>query len=425
MSAWGAAAKSCSALLLRVERNDPTLTELVILPSKTFGGPEVERLASALKHNTHLTSIQASGHGVPPPSLRILGKALATCQTLKRIAIGDKNMGDAGVVALLHETGCCTYLERLDLAYKNISDKGMQILGASLGNSLLELNLSRNPFGNAGLMAFCEAVRNSGNLAPLTKVDISECQIGAQGLQSFAKLLLQTSCTTLVLSSNPLGSSSSPSLATLLQEGKLQDLVLGSCELGDIGVTGLCQAKTTTTLRTLDLSDNAVGHSGAKDLANALGIWQSLKDLTIANNDIGTDGMKAIAEAIISLETLDATHTNCGVEGATSLVCAIGLKRLRLFNNELGSEGFQAISALIPKIKLVELDLGGNNAAPEDLLTLLQTIRETKRITLKVLEIGANRTSIEVEEEIKRINEAHPDLDIARDRAQQRNEPKM
>jgi hypothetical protein len=42
-------------------------------------------------------------------------------------------------------------------------------------------------------------------------------------------------------------------------------------------------------------------------------------------------------------------------------------------------------------------------------------------MTLKVLEIGANETSMEVEEEIKRIKEAHPDLDIARDRAKQRN----
>lgn len=44
----GGAAKSCDALLTRVEKNAPTLEELVILSSKTFGAVEVERLAAAL-----------------------------------------------------------------------------------------------------------------------------------------------------------------------------------------------------------------------------------------------------------------------------------------------------------------------------------------------------------------------------------------
>ena len=44
----GGSAKSCNALLTRVESNDPTLTELVILPTKTFGATEVERLAAAI-----------------------------------------------------------------------------------------------------------------------------------------------------------------------------------------------------------------------------------------------------------------------------------------------------------------------------------------------------------------------------------------
>lgn len=44
----GGAATSCDALLTRVDRNDPTLQELVILSNKTFGAAQVERLASAL-----------------------------------------------------------------------------------------------------------------------------------------------------------------------------------------------------------------------------------------------------------------------------------------------------------------------------------------------------------------------------------------
>ena len=95
----------------------------------------------------------------------------------------------------------------------------------------------------------------------------------------------------------------------------------------------------------------------------------------------------------------------------------MGLKRLRLFNNELRSDGFQAIAAIISESNLLELDLGGNEATVGDMLTLLRSIRTSVRMSLTVLEIGANETNMEVEEEINRIKEVYPHLDIARDRA--------
>ena len=40
--------RSCDAILKRVEANDPALTELVILPMKTFGPSDVDRLSIAV-----------------------------------------------------------------------------------------------------------------------------------------------------------------------------------------------------------------------------------------------------------------------------------------------------------------------------------------------------------------------------------------
>jgi hypothetical protein len=40
--------RSCDAILKRVEANDPVLTELVILPMKTFGPSDVDRLSIAI-----------------------------------------------------------------------------------------------------------------------------------------------------------------------------------------------------------------------------------------------------------------------------------------------------------------------------------------------------------------------------------------
>jgi hypothetical protein len=47
--AWGSGAfNSCNALLERVEKNDPKLIELVILPMKVFGEKDLDRLSHAI-----------------------------------------------------------------------------------------------------------------------------------------------------------------------------------------------------------------------------------------------------------------------------------------------------------------------------------------------------------------------------------------
>mmetsp|Transcript_16878 Transcript_16878/g.46356 ORF Transcript_16878/g.46356 Transcript_16878/m.46356 type:complete len:148 (-) Transcript_16878:184-627(-) len=147
MSAWGktGSARSCDALLKRIEDNDPRLTELVVLPLKNFGSKEVRRLARCIAKgsNTHLRSLQASGHAIDDLSaLEELGRALAgegagsgegcgsgSGSALETIAIGDSNLGDDGVMALCRglnatktaATGSSNHkLRGIDLSYKNM-----------------------------------------------------------------------------------------------------------------------------------------------------------------------------------------------------------------------------------------------------------------------------------------------------------------
>jgi hypothetical protein len=127
MSAWGVngSARSCDALLTRVEANDPTLTELVILPLKTFGSKDLHRLTKALRNNSHLTSLQASGHAIDDlNALEELGKALSTLQSsIVELAVGDTNMGDIGVSALcrgLKSSNKNLMLRKIDLSWKNM-----------------------------------------------------------------------------------------------------------------------------------------------------------------------------------------------------------------------------------------------------------------------------------------------------------------
>jgi len=126
MCAWGASIKSCDSLLTRVENNDPTLVELVILPMKTFGSMDVSRLVAIFSKgkNRHLRSLQASGHAICPDDLKCLGAAIGIGKNcVERLALGDSSMGDDGISALCD--GFSTADDPLRITSLDLSWKGM------------------------------------------------------------------------------------------------------------------------------------------------------------------------------------------------------------------------------------------------------------------------------------------------------------
>jgi len=432
-------------------------------------------LLSFLVHNTHLKALSASGHAVPPSAIWKFGKSLALpTNALKEIAIGNHEMGDEGVVALcepLHEQG--GNLEKIDLAYKGISQRGMVAIGQTFYQSLQlrELNLSRNPnIGNEGIQQWrsaCNSLRggeednHSRCFEALDVLDLSECGIGPTGMDALASMLrAKKKLRILKLHRNPLGSASAGSLSHLLvgdpstTYSKIQSLHLGHCELGDDGLATLTQvANPRTGLEVLDLSDNGIGHEGMTYFAKSLhdGCWSTLVELSMAGNPLGPEGVKALANALennggnhhhhhggektqitgnASVEILDMSRTQCGIDGVQWLWKCTGLVKLRLFDNALGSGLEELVSTRSSNngskeedetllfsscSRLQELDLGGNNAPSTALVALLDAIAAGKT-KLRVLELGGNQGGENVEEAIKRLQRKIPNLDVARDR---------
>jgi hypothetical protein len=84
--------------------------------------------------NTHLRSISASGHNLPPESLRRLALALSTQAKMSSqssngkicgitsIAIGSNDMSDKGVIALCEGLGESNggLLQNIDFGWKNM-----------------------------------------------------------------------------------------------------------------------------------------------------------------------------------------------------------------------------------------------------------------------------------------------------------------
>lgn len=456
--AWGSGGfKSCDSLLARVENNDPLLTELVILPMKTFGEMELKRLSDILStgKNTHLTSISASGHAVPPETLYKLSQALASPggKNIKCLAIGDEQMGDEGVEALcrglVHVNG--GFLESLDLSSKNLTSVSMTYLARTFGRSqyLKSLHLYRNSICDEGLANFKQEVMRNGRIEsfpPLELLDLSESNIGALGVASLASCLsnetyVHDSAMELILNNNPnIGSVGCRSLKHLIATPNcasiIRKLSIRKCKIGDEGVIHLGSAfemRSCKKLCCLDLVDNNIGPRGMEKFATALMDHkmhiEDLNHLNLAENALGSEGVSSLGRSLKSKEnedgnhsihTIDLSQTNCGPESAAMLLKCNSLKSLRLFNNNL-REGLGMLAEYLHggHATLAHLDVAGNRASGTTISSLLKAVlvkSDPDNSVLHTLELGGNEIDEDASVIIQKLEVARPGLDIARDR---------
>mmetsp|Transcript_17642 Transcript_17642/g.38233 ORF Transcript_17642/g.38233 Transcript_17642/m.38233 type:complete len:484 (-) Transcript_17642:74-1525(-) len=475
--AWGkgGSLRSCDALLKRVEDNDPLLSELVILPMKTFGPSDVERLSRAIASgsNTHLHSVSASGHDLPPKSLKRFALALSA-QAIKMlrisdeektsgitsVAIGSKDTGDEGVVAFCEGLQATKggLLQSLDFGWKNLGKDGMQAIGKTFGASrcVTYIDLSRNAIGSEGITCMANAIKEKSKgcslgFPSLEKIILSECNISSSGVHSLSEIIFgegSNRCESihLAIGSNPIEAEGCGALSKLCsipgRGSMISHLQLSQCSIGDEGVKLLSSAamsNSCTWLTFLDLSDNSITKDGAETFAKSLTkSWPDLVELKLAQNELGAEGVTSVMEALVTsgdaiidgpaekknstLQNLDLSCTNCGINGAKSTLLSGALTTLRLFDNRLGSVGFNALSPLLegghPTIE--NLDLGGNSAGEEAVVSLLNSIADRREegpeSKLSVLEIGGNKFGDNALEALNELKRVKPLLDVAHDK---------
>jgi len=432
MSAWGSSFRSCDPLIERVEKNDPTVVDLVILPTKTFQDSHVDRLADILREGqtTHLRTIQASGHAISNDSLRRLGQAIATGKSkLTSLAVGDSNMGDEGVCSLCQGLmeGNCSTLISIDFSYKGMGPTGLQsvIRLAAESEALSSINLSRNP----GLVDESTiADEQSPIFTNIKDLDLSDCDIGGDtGTKFMRRLASSNDQRTLRLSHNPLGDLPAKELVGR-HLPSLKELHLQNCNVGDD-----CWRDApvvNSALRVLDLSSNGLTAQGVSFLGKALCSMPQLAELNLSGNALHESGIESLIallrnrNALVPL-SLDLSDTNCTARAACVAVESLdNISSLRLFNNNLGSQGFQSMAVHLRggHPVLHTLDLAGNHASEAAVVKLLSSLLETGDFEskLKTLVVGGNAGGQALENMIHSIKMVRPELDIARDRIRKR-----
>lgn len=435
MSAWGSSSfRSCDSLLQRIERNDPTMTDLIILPIKTFGDAEIHRLCVVLEKNcqkTHLNSVTASGHAISAAALHRLGHAIACSGStpLRALAVGDASMGDAGVIALCRGLGVNHPLQTVDLSYKNMTATGFGSVLETVGQSstLTHLNLSRNPaIGSSPRMITDDDARGTPFFENLVELDLSDCQLTSEFASWFFPLLENNVEQTLLLSNNPLKADG----LRALNNCSISTLDVSNCQLGDEGMKVLALFESLPRIVSLDLSKNNISEAGIRSLVSCFTNNNRdtfcLQHLDLSQNPISEQGVCWLVEQGLacqnqSLHSLDLSETACGIKGASIALTGSNVKSLRLFHNQLGSTGFRVLAELIQQdIGCLEtLDLAGNKADEDAVVALLTAVleRETRGPShLKCLVIGGNAAGTKIEELVQQIKQIRPDLDIARDK---------
>lgn len=232
----------------------------------------------------------------------------------------------------------------------------------SVNYTLLTLNYQFNNIGDEGCGLLAEALRINTSL---TSLNLSNNNIGPRGVRSLADMLrFNTSLETLLLQYNTLGDPGARLLAEVLALGhvRLREIDVagnGICEQGArdlaealtlnqslqfLGYSdnkplnaGVCQMAVAlhdnVVLRALDLHGCGLSDTGAAALGDALRFNGTLTGLSLDSNDIADDGLMALAEGlrtkVTALRHLDLRHNRFGERGTVAVADALR------FNNSL------------------------------------------------------------------------------------------
>jgi Leucine Rich repeat len=365
MCAWGGGGSSsrfssCTDLLRRIADNDPTLTDLVILPMKKFGDDEINALAvAALEtgHNDdkddgtktmyHWRTLSASGHAISLPALQRFGRAVSLSRryTLVSLAIGHSNLGDNGVEALVNgllllgttatttttvSSSSCP-LERLDLSFKNLTRRGLSAVArlTAANPRLVTLNLERNvqlgtvydddndteppQLCNGGNQILMDNHQMRAAFGHLQHLNVSECGWTASSCQStLARLLDHTS------------------FDTSVSYAALQSLSLNRNFLTDEGLRALQLATSCPQLQALHVEDCQLTNASlphhipqSDDESDDVVYWSAwpppCRTLDLSHNDWTDEGVVAWAKTLpnqgvstttrhFSYQTMNVSH---------------------------------------------------------------------------------------------------------------------
>lgn len=321
--------------------------EAVTCENSGLGPTEFDAIASLLKENSTVTSLNAADNDIGDLGMHCVTSLLEVNATLTALNLGNNLIGEAGIASLAEVL--------------KINDK------------LRELALWRNEFGDIGTATLAAALKDN---SALTRLNLEDCAIGPEGGKTIGEALrVNKGLTSLDLSENQLSDVGATNLAgALTANNTLLELNLCCNKIGNEGLKSLAMAMAgSKCLLALDLSHNAIENEGGAHLTAALKENKTLTKLDLRGNEITGQAAEDLAMAILdakviqefggirmtdhhpSLVELDLKSMGCGDSEAVVLASVLkvykSLKVLDFRHNEISVKIAITLASAVVKSK--------------------------------------------------------------------------
>jgi uncharacterized protein (TIGR02996 family) len=255
--------------------------------------------------------------------------------------------------------------------------------------SLTALNLARQRIDASGLAEILASPHLRG---------VTELRVRSNDITDVEAFRQSTGAglVRLDLSENAIGGSGAAALAASPRLAGLACLELDTCEIFEDRVRWLSSAPFWRTLCRLDLSRNPLGRRGAQALERA-GAPVRLHDLRLADCDLDFNAADVLARIpwLAGLQRLDLSRNNLSRGGlfAAGFLMKGNLRELSLAHTGIGAEDVTCLAPLWGQ--LVSLDLSDNDVG-NGLELLAATGPAHNLQTLRVRKCGLSSSTLEV-----------------------------
>lgn len=248
-----------------------------------------------------------------------------------------------------------------------------------------------------------KALADSPHPVQLETLDLSENYIGVTGYAALANSPSLHNIKHLNLSTCPISETSMSVLTSATHMGNLERLEMASCRMDADCASALAAWSPPPPLKHLDLSDNKMGDGGMFALAGS-SLLSAIRELGLRNNQITELAFEAFFGAdapLRNLRTLDISNNALGKQGAHALAETQRMPRLRRLDLSQCQINVSTLDAFVrqgdaqPRFpKLKHLSLAGNGLVDVRCGKILASWIQLSTVTHLDLRNGFGRSAL-------------------------------
>ena len=358
-------------------RNISNIT-LLNLHNNQFTEEAGEALASIILSNTKLEDLYLGSNMLQMGALKVTS-ALKHISTLKVLDLNDNNMTECIVDDLAAVINCNSSLSDLRLRNNRLKTKGFVTIAKALSklSTLKSLNVRNNQITKEAADDIVSVLSTNTNMTHL--------YLGSNNLQEgtvrIVAALNNSTINTLDLDNNNIPNSVTRQLLTGILRN-CDGIKTVWCRRNNLFLCDEAYLNQTfsSTITSLDLSDNYMSDAVSDQLAIVIANNKSLESLHLRNNNFNSRGAVKITQTLSTLKTFKSLNLggNLITDDASDSIASVisnnpEINELYFGNNYLANGVLQIVKALekISKIKVLHFDNNSINESVAEKLALV------------------------------------------------------